>query len=112
MGAKRVLAVHLRGRWSNGTAPRHLFDVIGQCFAIAQDMSASHWKEAADLIVEPDVNGFEYDAFVHTTALIKAGEAATRAAVPALKKWIEKRDDVALAKAARTLIQAATMPAD
>jgi NTE family protein len=112
MGAKRILAVHLKGRWSSGTAPRHLFDVIGQCFAIAQDMSASHWKEAADLIVEPDVNGFEYDAFVHTTALIKAGETATRAAVPALKRWFEKRDEAARAKAARTLVQAATMPAD
>jgi len=73
MGAKRVLAVHLKGRWSNGTAPRHLFDVIGQCFAIAQDMCASHWKEAADLVVEPDVSAFEYDAFVQTAALIKAG---------------------------------------
>jgi NTE family protein len=112
MGAKRVLAVHLKGRWSNGTTPRHLFDVIGQCFAIAQDMCASHWKEAADLIIEPDVNGFEYDAFVHTTALIKAGETATRAAVPALKKWIQQNDTATQAKAARTLIQAATMPAD
>jgi NTE family protein len=112
MGAKRVLAVHLKGRWSNGTTPRHLFDVIGQCFAIAQDMCASHWKEAADLIIEPDVNGFEYDAFVHTTALIKAGEAATRAAVPALKKWIQQNDAATKAEAARTLIQAATMPAD
>ena len=92
MGAKRVLAVHLKGRWSNGTIPRHLFDVIGQCFAIAQDMCASHWKEAADLVVEPDVSGFEYDAFVQTAALIKAGETATRAAVPALKKWIQQDD--------------------
>jgi NTE family protein len=112
MGAKRVLAVHLKGRWSNGTAPRHLFDVIGQCFAIAQDMCASHWKEAADLTIEPDVNGFEYDAFVHTTALIKAGETATRAAVPVLRKWIQQTDATTQAKAARTLIQAATMPAD
>jgi NTE family protein len=112
MGAQRVLAVHLKGRWSNGTAPRHLFDVIGQCFAIAQDMSSSHWKEAADLIVEPDVNGFEYDAFVHTPALIKAGETATRAALPALRKWVENGDASTPAKAARTLIQAATMPAD
>jgi NTE family protein len=112
MGAKRVLAVHLKGRWTNGNAPRHLFDVIGQCFAIAQDMSSSHWKEVADLIVEPDVNGFEYDAFVHTTALINAGEVATRAALPALKKWVEKSEAATQAKAARSLIQAATMPAD
>ena len=112
MGAKRVLAVHLRGRWTNGEAPRHLFDVIGQCFAIAQEMSASHWKEAADLVIEPDVNGFEYDAFVHTAALIKAGEVATRQALPQLKKWIEARQPLADARASRALVQAATMPAD
>jgi NTE family protein len=112
MGAKRVLAVHLKGRWSNGTSPRHLFDVIGQCFAIAQDMCSSHWKEAADLVIEPDVNGFEYDAFVHTTALIKAGETATRQALPALKKWVESRQPLGQAKAVRAPVQAATMPAD
>lgn len=112
MGSKRVLAVHLRGRWSNGGPPRHLFDVIGQCFSIAQEMSASHWKNAADMIIEPDVNGFEYDSFEQTPALIEAGERATRNALPELKKWIETGQPPAKAKAARALIQAATMPAD
>ena len=110
MGAKRVLAVHLKGRWTNGKAPRHLFDVIGQCFAIAQDMCSSHWKQVADLIIEPDVNAFEYDAFVHTTALIEAGAAATRAALPILKKWVEAGQPLGKLRAA--LVQAATMPAD
>ena len=112
MGASRVLAVHLRGTWTTGSAPRHLFDVIGQCFAIAQDMSSSHWKEAADLIIEPDVHGFEYDAFVHTAALIKAGEVATRQALPTIKKWLEMPQAVSGAKAVQALVQAATMPAD
>jgi NTE family protein len=112
MGAKRVLAVHLKGRWSNGNAPRHLFEVIGQCFAIAQDMSSTHWKEAADLVIEPDVGAFEYDAFEHHTALIKAGETAARQAVPTLKKWVENRLPVGRARAAQVLVQAATMPAD
>jgi NTE family protein len=112
MGAKKVVAVHLKGRWTNGGSPRHLFDVIGQCFAIAQDMSSNHWREAADLIVEPDVNGFEYDAFVHTGALIKAGEVAARQAIPALKKWVETHQPLPNVRAARALVQAATMPAD
>src|SRR6202453_2666834 len=37
MGVDRVLAVHLKGQWNKDGAPRHLFDVIGQAFAIAQD---------------------------------------------------------------------------
>lgn len=112
MGAKRVLAVQLKGRWTNGNAPRHLFDVIGQCFAIAQEMSAGHWREAADLVIEPDVSAFEYDAFQYTPALIRAGEVATRHALPELRKWLETRPPVGQAKAARALVQAATMPAD
>src|SRR6202167_1071903 len=43
MGAERVLAVALKGQWSKNGAPRHLFDVIGQSFAIAQDMMGQVW---------------------------------------------------------------------
>ena len=75
MGAHRVLAVHLKGSWTNGDAgPRHLFDVIGQCFAIAQEMNCNVWKAAADLVIDPDVNGFKYDDFERSTDLIRAGE--------------------------------------
>jgi NTE family protein len=89
MGADRVLAVHLKGTWANGGAPRHLFDVIGQSFAIAQDSMASVWRSAADLVVEPDVAGFAYDDFKRAEELIHVGEVAMRAALPEVRKWIE-----------------------
>jgi NTE family protein len=89
MGAQRVLAVHLKGNWANGDAgPRHLFDVIGQCFAIAQEMNCGLWKAAADLVIDPDVNGYKYDDFERSADLIRAGEIATRAALPEIRKWI------------------------
>ena len=89
MGADRVLAVHLKGTWSNGGAPRHLFDVIGQSFAIAQDAMSSLWRESADLVVEPDVAGFGYDDFKRADDLIRSGEVAMRKALPAVRKWME-----------------------
>ena len=89
MGADRVLAVHLKGTWANGGAPRHLFDVIGQSFAIAQDAMSPVWRSAADLVVEPDVAGFAYDDFKHASDLIHAGEVAMRKALPEVRKWIE-----------------------
>src|SRR5438045_2330002 len=47
MGADRVLGIHLKGRWASPEgAPRHMFDVIGQCFSIAQEMTCGFWKEA------------------------------------------------------------------
>jgi NTE family protein len=90
MGADRVLAVHLKGKWTNGDGgPRHLFDVIGQCFAIAQEMNSSLWQTAADLTIEPDVNGYKYDAFENSAELVRAGELAARAAIPEIRKWMQ-----------------------
>lgn len=89
MGADKVIAVHLKGTWSNGGAPRHLFDVIGQSFAIAQDAMSSLWRNAADIVVEPEVSGFAYDDFKRAADLIKAGEVAMRKALPEVKKWLE-----------------------
>ncbi|HJT70572.1 MAG TPA: patatin-like phospholipase family protein [Terriglobales bacterium] len=89
MGADRVLAVSLRSRWASTDGPRHIFDVIGQCFSIAQDMNCANARECADLVIEPDVTGFRYDAFEQSAELVALGEAATRAALPEIRKWFE-----------------------
>jgi NTE family protein len=89
MGADRVIAVHLKGNWAGGGAPKHLFAVIGQSFAIAQDAMASIWRSAADLVVEPDVAAFAYDDFKRAHELIRAGEQAMRKALPEVRKWLE-----------------------
>ena len=89
MGAERVLAVHLKGQWSKTAAPRHLFDVIGQSFAIAQDRMSPVWRSAADLVIEPDVAGFDYDDFKRADELMHVGEMAMRRALPEVRKWME-----------------------
>jgi len=89
MGAERVLAVHLKGQWSKTVAPRHLFDVIGQSFAIAQEMMGSVWRSAADLVIEPDVAGFDYDDFKRADELMHVGAMAMRRALPQVRKWLE-----------------------
>jgi NTE family protein len=88
MGAERVLAVYLSAHWVNLDGPRHVFDVIGQCFSIAQSKMRGLWQSAADLIVMPDVRGFSYDAFEHAKALVEAGERAAREALPVLLQWV------------------------
>jgi NTE family protein len=89
MGADRVLAVQLKGQWSKTIAPRHLFDVIGQSFAIAQDRMGPLWRSAADVVVEPDVAGFDYDDFKRADELIRVGELAMLRALPQVRKWLE-----------------------
>jgi NTE family protein len=112
MGAKRVLAVHLKGRWTNGEGPRHLFDVIGQCFSIAQEMNCHIWKQAADLVIEPDVNGYKYDAFEHAADLVRAGEVVTRAALPEIRKWLQPEPARTQKPVKSPAVNPATMPAD
>jgi NTE family protein len=88
MGADRVIAVNLKSTWSTTEGPRHLFDVIGQCFSIAQNMNCAASKRCADLVIEPDVTGYRYDDFEHSTELVAIGAAATRAALPDIRKWL------------------------
>lgn len=89
MGADKVLAVHLKGRWDVGGLPRHLFDVIGQCFAIAQENSSALWKPWANLVVEPDVKEYKYDAFDKSCDMIRAGELTMRAVLPQVRAWMQ-----------------------
>ncbi len=88
MGAERVLAVYLSAHWVNLNGPRHVFDVIGQCFSIAQQKMCGLWESSADVILTPDVRGFSYDGFERANELIAAGEAVTRAALPKIKAWM------------------------
>jgi NTE family protein len=88
MGAERVLSVHLAAHWVKPRGPRHVFDVIGQCFSIAQDRMCGPWRAASDLVLEPEIGEFGYDDFVRAPELIKAGELAARAALPQIRTWL------------------------
>ncbi len=112
MGADRVLAVHLKGTWAKGGAPRHLFDVIGQSFAIAQDAMAASWRSSADLVVEPAVAGFAYDDFKRAGELVRAGEEAMRKALPEVRKWLEVPEATYPAVERRRAPRVSPMPAD
>lgn len=109
MGADRVLAVHLKGKWTNDEGPRHVFEVIGQCFAIAQEMNSSVWKQATDMLIEPDVGRYKYDDFEHSAELVRAGEVVTRAAMPEIRKWLQTEVP---SRAKVRLGQAAIVPAE
>jgi NTE family protein len=113
MGADRIIAVHLKGTWANGSPPRHVFDVIGQSFAIAQDAMSGLWRQAADLVIEPDVAGFAYDDFKRSADLIRVGEAAMRAVLPEVRKWLAPPAEVTYPAVERRVEpRVAPMPAD
>lgn len=89
MGADRVIGLYLNANWIKVRAPRHLFDVIGQCFSIAQERMSDSWKRDADLVIEPNVDGFEYDCFDRAKELMLVGEESMRKALPKIRSWLE-----------------------
>ncbi|MGC2742442.1 MAG: patatin-like phospholipase family protein [Candidatus Angelobacter sp.] len=88
MGAERVISVHLAAHWLKPGGPRHVFDVIGQCFSIAQERMCGPWKAASDIVLQPEIGEFAYDDFVRAPDLIRCGEAAARAAMPEIRAWM------------------------
>jgi NTE family protein len=88
MGAERVLGIYLSAHWTQDRPPRHLFEVIGQCFSIAQDRMCELWKKDADMVLEPDVQGFTYDCFDRAKDLIALGEESVRVVAPQLRSML------------------------
>lgn len=89
MGAERVLGVYLSAHWVDLNGPRHVFDIIGQCFSIAQAKMSGMWKRDADLVIEPNVDGFAYDGFDRCRDLIRSGENSILEVLPAIKEWMK-----------------------
>jgi len=94
MGAERVISVYLAAHWVKPGGPRHVFDVIGQCFSIAQSRMCGPWQAASDIILQPDIGEFAYDDFVRAPALIRTGEAAARAVMPKIREWFPVPQEV------------------
>jgi NTE family protein len=94
MGAERVMAVYLKAHWANSAPPRSVFDIIGQCFSIAQAKMCGVWQADADVVIEPEVQGFAYDAFDRAPMLVRAGEEAARRALPLIREFLQQSADV------------------
>ncbi len=107
MGAERVLALQLKSRWVSRNGPRHVLEIIGQCFSIAQSRMTAEWEAAADLVLQPEVSDFAYDAFDRATEIIQRGEDAARAVMPQIRGWFVSPAKVA---APATATKSATAP--
>jgi len=67
--------------------PADVFQVVRRCFQIMQRHSEAVWRDASDLIITPDLQSVEWNAFDAGPELVKAGEAAAMAALPIIKSW-------------------------
>ncbi len=111
MGADRVIGIYLSANWSDARPPRHVFEVIGHCFCIAQSKLSEAWVKDANLVIEPNVSGFTYDCFERADELIAAGEAAMRAALPRVREMLDLREPAPSQKIGLVPVVGAAAPA-
>ncbi|HET8548158.1 MAG TPA: patatin-like phospholipase family protein [Bryobacteraceae bacterium] len=90
MNVNKVIAVRLLTRCNQ--QPANFFQVINRCFLIMNEQSETAWRSGADLVIEPDVSDCAWDGFASSRELIAAGEQAARAALPAVREWLEAPD--------------------
>jgi hypothetical protein len=64
-----------------------VFQVIRRCFQIMQTRNECGWRQASDLVIAPDLHSIEWDGFECGPELVKAGEAAALAVLPAIQSW-------------------------
>ena len=72
--------------------PADVFQVVRRCFQIMQRHSESAWRNASDLVLTPDLQSIEWNAFDAGRELVNAGEAAALAALPVIRSWFPDRN--------------------
>ena len=90
MGADVVISVNLElGVLTS--RPRNTIEVISRSFSIIQQTARQPWRDATDVLIEPDVHDILWDEFIKTPQLVAAGMAATHAALPTIRAAIASR---------------------
>ena len=90
-----TIGVHLKMSDGPGHAPTNLFQVIGQSFQIAQSRNVADWRDYCDVVIEPEVSGFDWDDFKCVDELVEAGERAASQALPQLRALVRSRTVIA-----------------
>lgn len=95
LGADVVIGVYL-STVADQDNPTNVIDVLGRTFTIVQQASEQNWRRMANVVIEPDISKFAWDSFAKTPEMIAAGEIATRAALPAIRKAISAAHHAAI----------------
>jgi NTE family protein len=88
LGAEVVIAVHLEPGLLD-SPPRSMIEVISRSFSIIQSNSTQPWREACDILIEPEVHHILWDEFMKSPQLIAAGESAAHVAIPKIRAVID-----------------------
>jgi NTE family protein len=86
LGATHVISVCLPAPPCE-RPPANVFQVVRRCFQIMQARSDDGWRHASDLVISPDLQSIDWNGFESAPELVRAGDAAATAALPAIQSW-------------------------
>jgi len=89
MGADRVIASALTGV-VDFKPPKTLMGVLANAFTIVVDGAAALELESADVVIKPDLSGFNHWNVENREAIIDAGRKAAESAVPAIREILDQ----------------------
>ena len=90
LGAGVVGGVSVGFNHWNGDAPTNLFQVVNRAVSAAQKNQGASWRGYADLVIEPEVHGIDWDHFHLADEAVAAGAEAMRAVLPRLMEVLNK----------------------
>ena len=90
MGADVVLAVNLSGERAKSRPPENILDVLLYSLEVLIHGQGQRGTAAADVAVVPDLAGFSYRNLGRLEEMVERGEAAMRAALPALRRKLRR----------------------
>jgi len=88
LGAELVVSVYLDPGLLD-EKPRNTIEIISRSFSIIQTAVVQPWRDATDILIEPDVHDVLWYEFEKTPELVAAGEAAALEALPKIEAALE-----------------------
>lgn len=88
MGATHVLSVYLHSVALESVRPSNMLQVVSQCFSILQDRIDLDGRLDTQMVLEPKVASFAWNAFEQVAELVEAGRQAAREALPRIQGWL------------------------
>jgi NTE family protein len=92
LGATAVFAISVGMHDGHRGAPTNMFQVVSRAVSAAQKHQLEVWERHADLVLRPDVQSLAWDDFDRAQEAIEAGAAATRRALPRIRKLLEQKE--------------------
>ena len=89
LGATHVISVHLPMQGA-AASPRNMFHVINRCFQILHSRTEDGWRQQADLVIDPDVRGMEWDAFGSGARTHESRRSGRPGGLPKLQAWLPR----------------------